>query len=88
LAIASGIRTARLLPHFEIVDSFFICIYFEYTPGSNARDSGAAVRALGRKRPNRELEQPGEPEVALRKRGVISSKAVEGRYRGIRPRWE
>src|SRR5579863_6572517 len=33
LAIASGIRTARLFPHFEIVVSFRICIYFEYTSG-------------------------------------------------------
>ncbi|MDR3700991.1 MAG: hypothetical protein P4L56_15195 [Candidatus Sulfopaludibacter sp.] len=31
LAIASGIRTARLFPHFEIVDSLRIRIYFEYT---------------------------------------------------------
>jgi hypothetical protein len=30
LAIASGIRIAKLFPHFEIVDSFRICIYFEY----------------------------------------------------------
>jgi hypothetical protein len=31
LAIASGIRTAKLFPHFEIVDCFRMCIYFEYT---------------------------------------------------------
>src|ERR1019366_9230943 len=31
LAIACGIRTARLFPHFETVVAFRICIYFEYT---------------------------------------------------------
>src|SRR5579863_2951988 len=36
LAIASGIRTARLFPHFEIVDSFRMCIYFEYTSDLHA----------------------------------------------------
>ena len=36
LAIASGIRTARLFPHFETVVSFCICIYFEYTRDTRA----------------------------------------------------
>jgi hypothetical protein len=30
-AIARGIRTAKLFPHFAILDSFRICLYFEYT---------------------------------------------------------
>ncbi len=31
LAIANGVRTARLFPHFETIVSFRICIYFEHT---------------------------------------------------------
>ncbi|MGH9673889.1 MAG: hypothetical protein ACRD44_11970 [Bryobacteraceae bacterium] len=31
LAMASGIRIARLFPHFETVVSFRMSIYFEYT---------------------------------------------------------
>jgi hypothetical protein len=30
-------RTAKLFPHFEIVDSFRICIYFEYTADGAGR---------------------------------------------------
>ena len=36
LAIARGIRTARLFPHFETVVSFRICIYCEYTSDPHA----------------------------------------------------
>src|ERR1019366_272546 len=36
LAIARGIRTARLFPHFETVVSFRMCIYFEDTSDSHA----------------------------------------------------
>src|ERR1017187_9773868 len=42
LAIACGIRTARLFPHFETVVSFRICIYFEYTSDPPAIQVGDA----------------------------------------------
>src|ERR1035441_8431190 len=42
LAIARGIRTARLFPHFETVVSFRICIYFEYTSDPLAIQAGDA----------------------------------------------
>lgn len=81
LAIASGIRTARLFPHFEIVDSFRICIYFEYTSESrsmagrltHAAACGLTVELRGHRfRACRRAPENALPECA---RSIIPSSA-------------
>jgi hypothetical protein len=57
LAIASGIRTARLFPHFETVVSFRICIYFEYTSDTHAIHPSTPGFRTGPPNPHSQLDK-------------------------------
>src|SRR5215469_10963075 len=84
-AITRGIRTAKLFPHFAILDSFRICLYFEYTlrgrglrpPGFDVRRGVSATRSPAG---GRELKAPGLPTVVI---GLLEPEVLPGGYRCI-----